>query len=118
MRIYEGSSAVAPSCRAAVTHQSDEAAAQARNQATSASHARLCGSSTLTPLASSEQRSSLEDHLGALEVEAEAHLAQSGLRHRPPQTHLLLGVEHQEATAAGADQLPAQRPICLRQLVP
>src|SRR5262245_19112072 len=118
MRMYEGSSAVAPRCRAAVTHQSDEAAAQARNQAASPSHARLCGSSILTPLASSEQRSSLEDDLGTLEVEAEAHLAQARLRHRPPQTHLLLGVEHQEATAAGTDQLAAQRPVRLRQLVP
>src|SRR5262249_41068945 len=60
----------------------------------------------------------LEDHLGALEVEAEAHLAQAGLRHGTPQTHLLLGVEHQEATAAGADQLAAQRPVRLCQLVP
>jgi hypothetical protein len=43
----------------------------------------------------------LDDHLGALEVESKAHLAQVNLGHSPPQTHFVFGVEHEEATATG-----------------
>ena len=44
----------------------------------------------------------LDDNLRALEIEAEAYFGQSGLAHGMTQTHLVLGVEHKEAAAAGA----------------
>src|SRR4051812_6170078 len=53
----------------------------------------------------------LNENLGALEVEAEAHLAQPGLTHGVAQLRFLLGVKHQKASAAGADELPAQSAI-------
>ena len=52
-----------------------------------------------------------EQHLRALEVEAEAHFLEAGLRHRRAQPAVVLGVEQQEAAAAGADELAADRAV-------
>src|SRR4051812_21658894 len=63
------------------------------------------------PWTSTPERCSLNDHLGALEVEAEADLAQTGLEHGPAQLDLVLGVEHQEAAAARPHQLAPERAV-------
>src|SRR5438128_1757329 len=60
----------------------------------------------------------LHQDLGALEVEAEADLAQAGVCHGFAQARLVFGVEQQEAAAAGADELAAQRPVAQRQPIP
>src|SRR6266705_545974 len=59
----------------------------------------------------------LRDHLGALEIEVEAHLLQAGLAHGGAQAHPVLGVEHQEAAAAGPDQLAADRAVAHGEIV-
>src|SRR5438552_2253454 len=57
-------------------------------------------------------------HYGrAVKIEAHPHLAQSCLAHGPAQPGLVFGVEHQEAAAAGADQLAAQRSVAHGQLI-
>src|SRR5262249_4956069 len=61
---------------------------------------------------------SLNHHFRALEVEAEAHFAQAGLRHRVTQAGLIFSIEHQEAAAARADQLAAERAVLHRHLIP
>src|SRR4051812_19254386 len=70
------------------------------------------------PPASSANRSTIDKHLGAREVEAEAHLAQPGADQRVAQPPAILGVEEQEAAAAGADQLAAEGAVTAAELVP
>ena len=53
----------------------------------------------------------LRDDGRPFEVEAEPHLLQAGLAHGLAQPRLVLGVEHQEAAAARADQLAADRAV-------
>src|SRR4029450_11913068 len=47
----------------------------------------------------------------AVVIDGEAHLGQPGAPHRLPQPAHVLGVEQQEASGAGADQLAADRPV-------
>src|SRR3954454_11724343 len=57
--------------------------------------------------------------LRSLEIKTETHFLQSRLPHGMPQLRLVfLGVEHQEAAAAGADQLAAERAVGAREIVP
>src|ERR1039457_998620 len=56
--------------------------------------------------------------LGALEIKPEADLLEALLPHRVAQLPLVARVEHQEAPAAGADQLAAQGPVRHRVVVP
>src|SRR5512142_574033 len=60
----------------------------------------------------------LDEHLGALEIETEAHFLQTGLAHGAAEAHLVVRVKHQKATAARADQLAAKRAILARQFIP
>src|SRR5262249_51947654 len=61
---------------------------------------------------------SLDHRLGALEIEAEAYFLEPLLEHPMQQPSLVLGVEHQKATTAGADQFAAQRAIAFGGLIP
>src|ERR1039458_4406117 len=60
----------------------------------------------------------LRNHLGALEVEPEADLLQALLLHGMAKLLLVTCVEHEEAPAPGANQLPAQGAIRHRAVVP
>src|SRR5580698_9447158 len=61
---------------------------------------------------------SLGDYLGAFKVELEADFGQSGLAHGLAQPRFLFRVEHQEAAAAGADQLAADSAVVDGDIVP
>src|SRR5437016_2571680 len=54
---------------------------------------------------------------GALEIEMHADLAQSGFPEHAAKPCFVFGVEHEEAAAARADELPAQRSIGARHLI-
>src|SRR6185436_8519885 len=59
------------------------------------------------------------DHLlGALEVEAEAHLGEARMTHRMAEAFLLVGVEHEKAAATRADELSPERAIRHREIIP
>src|SRR5262245_9631898 len=79
---------------------------------------RIRSASPPARIATGGSGGSLDDNLRALGFEAEAHLAQPGLGQRVAQARLVLGVEQQEASAAGADQLPAQRAAPEREIIP
>src|SRR5262245_60555812 len=66
----------------------------------------------------STARGSLDDGLGAFEIEAEADLGQAGADHGVAQPGLVLGVEHQEPATAGTDQLATNRAVLERELIP
>src|SRR5262249_12992628 len=69
------------------------------------------------PLRVAAQQSSRQNPR-AVEIELEAQLAQPLGRHCAAQEFRIVGHEHQEAAAAGADQLAADGPIRPRHLVP
>src|ERR1700690_1059111 len=60
----------------------------------------------------------LGHHLGPLEIEPEADLLEALLPHGVAQLLLVAGVEHEEAAAARADELPAERAIGHGEVVP
>src|ERR1035438_18993 len=80
----------------------------------SAASARNCSVNVMID----EQHESRTRHQrGAFEIEAHAHFAQSSFAQRVAQASLVLGVQHQEAAPAGADQFAAHRSVGARQLV-
>src|SRR6266508_1366259 len=60
----------------------------------------------------------LRDDLGAFEVEAEADFGKPGCTHGVPQAGLVLGIEHQKASAARSDQLAADGTVRDGKIVP
>ena len=58
------------------------------------------------------------DDLGAFEVEAEADFLEAFFAHGVTELFLVARVEHEEAAAAGADQLTAERALAHRVVIP
>src|SRR4051812_28085440 len=70
------------------------------------------------PGAQEAASSSLHQRLRAFKVEADAHLFEAGFAQHMPQAFLVLGIQQQEAAAAGTDQLSAHGPVAHRKLIP
>src|SRR5215472_17877694 len=68
-------------------------------------------------MATGSIRSGTGHERSAFKIEAHAHFAQTGLPHHAAQAGLVFGVEHEETTAAGADEFSAERAVSASQFI-